>query len=220
MSETRLVLAAIALFDLSGRPPRSPTPLFALRRVERPQQHRLRAFRAKHRRGDDDRRLAGCLHVREADLHGKAARLGVQPDHHARRPVGRLTQQCLPALFQIAARRFTRAVSGHVELEQPLRSQRDDLGAVRLFLQSHRAGQAGREQLRPVHGLAGRQVVDDRERAGVGVRRVLAIQGAACAAGYDELKPLASFLWSVFTGWDASTGYRNEDIVKRMIAAI
>jgi hypothetical protein len=38
--------------------------------------------------------------------------------------------------------------------------------------------------------------------------------------GYDELRSLARFLWSVFAGWDPSTGYRKEDIVKKMIAAI
>jgi len=38
--------------------------------------------------------------------------------------------------------------------------------------------------------------------------------------GYDEFKPLAGFLWSVFAGWDFITGYRKEDIVKKMIDAI
>ena len=38
--------------------------------------------------------------------------------------------------------------------------------------------------------------------------------------GYDELRSLAAFLWSVFAGWDPSIGYRKEDIVKKMIAAI
>ena len=38
--------------------------------------------------------------------------------------------------------------------------------------------------------------------------------------GYDESKPLAAFLWSVFAGWDWITGYRKEDIVKKMINAI
>ena len=38
--------------------------------------------------------------------------------------------------------------------------------------------------------------------------------------GYDEIKPLARFLWSVFAGWDIITGYRKEDIVKKMIDAI
>jgi hypothetical protein len=38
--------------------------------------------------------------------------------------------------------------------------------------------------------------------------------------GYDELRSLAAFLWSVFAGWDPSTGYQKEDIVKKMIAAI
>jgi hypothetical protein len=38
--------------------------------------------------------------------------------------------------------------------------------------------------------------------------------------GYDELKPLARFLWDVFAGWDLIEGYRKEDIVKKMIDAI
>jgi hypothetical protein len=38
--------------------------------------------------------------------------------------------------------------------------------------------------------------------------------------GYDESKPLASFLWSVFAGWDIIQGYRKEDIVEKMISAI
>ena len=37
---------------------------------------------------------------------------------------------------------------------------------------------------------------------------------------YDELKPYARFLWSLFTGWDFSTGYPKEDVVKKMIDAI
>jgi hypothetical protein len=37
---------------------------------------------------------------------------------------------------------------------------------------------------------------------------------------YDETKSLARFLWSVFAGWDFITGYRKEDIVKKMIDAI
>ena len=38
--------------------------------------------------------------------------------------------------------------------------------------------------------------------------------------GYDEIKPLAGFLWSVFTGWDAVSGYSERDIVSNAIAAI
>jgi hypothetical protein len=38
--------------------------------------------------------------------------------------------------------------------------------------------------------------------------------------GYDESKPLASFLWNVFAGWNVITGYRKDDIVKKMIDAI
>jgi hypothetical protein len=40
------------------------------------------------------------------------------------------------------------------------------------------------------------------------------------SVGYDELKPLTGFLWNVFAGWDWSTGYRKEDIVKKMINQI
>jgi hypothetical protein len=38
--------------------------------------------------------------------------------------------------------------------------------------------------------------------------------------GYDETKPLARFLWSVFAGWNLITGYREEDIVQKTIDAI
>jgi hypothetical protein len=38
--------------------------------------------------------------------------------------------------------------------------------------------------------------------------------------GYDEIKPLAGFLWDVFAGWDWIEGYRKEDIVKKMIDEI
>ena len=38
--------------------------------------------------------------------------------------------------------------------------------------------------------------------------------------GYDESKPLACFLWTVFAGWDLITGYRKSDVVKKMINAI
>jgi hypothetical protein len=38
--------------------------------------------------------------------------------------------------------------------------------------------------------------------------------------GYDEIKPLAGFLWDVFAGWDWIKGYRKEDIVKKMIDEI
>lgn len=38
--------------------------------------------------------------------------------------------------------------------------------------------------------------------------------------GYDETKSFADFLWSVFAGWDAVSGYRERDIVGDMIAAI
>ena len=38
--------------------------------------------------------------------------------------------------------------------------------------------------------------------------------------GYDEMKPLERFLWDVFAGFDLITGYRKDDIVKRMISEI
>ena len=38
--------------------------------------------------------------------------------------------------------------------------------------------------------------------------------------GYDEIKPLAGFLWEVFAGWDWIEGYGKEDIVKKMIDEI
>jgi hypothetical protein len=38
--------------------------------------------------------------------------------------------------------------------------------------------------------------------------------------GYDEIKPLAGFLWNVFAGWDWIEGYRKGDIVKKMIDEI
>ena len=38
--------------------------------------------------------------------------------------------------------------------------------------------------------------------------------------GYDKSKPLASFLWNVFAGWDAIEGYRKKNVVKKMIDAI
>jgi hypothetical protein len=37
---------------------------------------------------------------------------------------------------------------------------------------------------------------------------------------YDEVKPLAGFLWNVFAGWDWVEGYRKEDIIKKMIDEI
>jgi hypothetical protein len=38
--------------------------------------------------------------------------------------------------------------------------------------------------------------------------------------GYEETKPFERFLWDVFAGFDLITGYRKEDIIKNMIAAI
>jgi hypothetical protein len=37
---------------------------------------------------------------------------------------------------------------------------------------------------------------------------------------YDETKPLASFLWDVFAGWDWFKGYRTGDIVQKRIGEI
>jgi hypothetical protein len=39
---------------------------------------------------------------------------------------------------------------------------------------------------------------------------------AICA----ETKSFGAFLWSVFAGWDAVSGYRERDIIGDMIAAI
>jgi hypothetical protein len=36
---------------------------------------------------------------------------------------------------------------------------------------------------------------------------------------YDELKPFARLLWSIFTGWDPISGHE-EDIIKKMIEDI
>jgi len=38
--------------------------------------------------------------------------------------------------------------------------------------------------------------------------------------GYDETKPLSRSLWDVFAGFSYVTGYRKEDIIKKMIDAI
>jgi hypothetical protein len=38
--------------------------------------------------------------------------------------------------------------------------------------------------------------------------------------GYDETKPLSLFLFDVFAGFGYVTGYRKEDIIKKMIDAI
>jgi hypothetical protein len=37
---------------------------------------------------------------------------------------------------------------------------------------------------------------------------------------YDEAKPFARFLWEVFAGWNPITGYREGDIITRMIKSI
>ena len=36
----------------------------------------------------------------------------------------------------------------------------------------------------------------------------------------DEIKPLSSFLWDVFAGWDWLKGYRKGDIIQEMIDEI
>jgi hypothetical protein len=38
--------------------------------------------------------------------------------------------------------------------------------------------------------------------------------------GYDEIKPLSRFLWTLFSGFDFVTGYRKEDLVAMMIRSI
>lgn len=38
--------------------------------------------------------------------------------------------------------------------------------------------------------------------------------------GYDSIKPLARFLWSLFAGFDFINGYRKEDLVAKMIKSI
>jgi hypothetical protein len=37
---------------------------------------------------------------------------------------------------------------------------------------------------------------------------------------YDEIGPLAGFLWDVFVAWDSVKGYRKEDVIKKMIDEI
>lgn len=38
--------------------------------------------------------------------------------------------------------------------------------------------------------------------------------------GYDDIKSLGRFLWSLFSGFDFVTGYQEEDIVEKMIRSI
>ena len=49
---------------------------------------------------------------------------------------------------------------------------------------------------------------------------IYSMKDVTLGSGYDETKLLSRFLWSVFAGWDFITGYRKEDIVKKMIDAI
>lgn len=37
---------------------------------------------------------------------------------------------------------------------------------------------------------------------------------------YDTVKSFAGFLWILLTGWDWSSGYRQDDIIEKMISAI
>lgn len=39
-------------------------------------------------------------------------------------------------------------------------------------------------------------------------------------AGYDEIKPLSQFMWSMHTGWDPVHGYVEKDFIAEMIEAI
>ncbi|GGX95808.1 hypothetical protein GCM10007160_24290 [Litchfieldella qijiaojingensis] len=39
-------------------------------------------------------------------------------------------------------------------------------------------------------------------------------------AGYDEIKPLSHFMWSIHTGWDQIHGYTGRDVIAEMIEAI
>jgi len=39
-------------------------------------------------------------------------------------------------------------------------------------------------------------------------------------ADYDEVKQLSGLLWTLLTGWDWATGYRERDLVQDMIASI
>lgn len=38
--------------------------------------------------------------------------------------------------------------------------------------------------------------------------------------GYDESKPLCSFIWEIYAGWDNISGYRSYDIIEKMIEDI
>jgi len=38
--------------------------------------------------------------------------------------------------------------------------------------------------------------------------------------GYDEIKPLAQFLWHIHTGWSVFDGYSKHDVVRHMIESI
>ena len=39
-------------------------------------------------------------------------------------------------------------------------------------------------------------------------------------AGYDEIKPLSQFMWSMHAGWDPINGYMEKDFIAEMIEAI
>lgn len=40
------------------------------------------------------------------------------------------------------------------------------------------------------------------------------------SAGYNDVKQLSGFMWSVHTGWSVIDGYTNKDIIAEMIAVI
>jgi hypothetical protein len=52
-----------------------------------------------------------------------------------------------------------------------------------------------------------------------GLNRVLH-RSQAWSAGYDEIKPLSQFIWSIHTGWDWIHGYTGKDAIAEMIDAI
>lgn len=52
-----------------------------------------------------------------------------------------------------------------------------------------------------------------------GLTRVLH-RSQGWSAGYDEIKPLSQFMWSMHTGWDFAHGYMDRDHIAEMIEAI
>lgn len=45
-------------------------------------------------------------------------------------------------------------------------------------------------------------------------------RGQSWSSGYDEIKPLSQFMWSIHTGWDPIEGYTGKDAIAEMIDAI